>query len=866
MPCVASTGPALWLASVVLALGTLGGCQRTLFVADDAAALDGGADASSGDPTGATPPPLLRRTVPASPGTSGRPEVEGLSEVDAEIALFLDAACAGAPALTFVSAGEFQQALDVPANVFVDLSAQATLPGRPASACSNALSYLWDTEGPATPELLATTPASPAPDASITLEGRAEPLARVELFLGPSCSGDARERVADESGAFTLMLDVDRGETVFTARAVDALGNASACSAPLMHTRTLGVTPVFPPAPGATERELLRVRARVDVPPDTRVSFVGPGGARAATYWPDADEWRATVPLVLGPQAIEARVVGEPESAGAPIVDLKRTVFVREARAIAWDDAASTLLVGDGTRVIALDPVSGDASLIVDAGALLEDVVAVAAGGGTTYLLGNGPDGVARVVSWDGTTLRQLARLTAPIDFATERGVALELRTEGDELLVHGGRRAGTLTVDLARGGARPLVTEPLACLAYDPMRDRAVLCLTGSSSGTFRVLDLASGTARNVAIPGWTVEEGRPEELRWDPFAEGFLLHDFSSLSRLDVDAATLEPIPLSGGARGQMGVRGDTGELVFAEGFDSLGTFDPRFPRASLRALLSERVGRGEALGFTGSVATRGDRVFVTDGPRLVEVTLGTDGGERRAVVTGSTVENWVALTFVPSEDRFFAYDANARLLEGSLDGGPIVIRAFGEDTPATPRVGLGIREASGGRPAELLDARWRRTAVLAHSLASPAPPRLIGTVGADESAVAIAHDPITDDVGVLVTGPGWPGLETRLVVVPAAGGEGRTLATLSFPSRLASVQLDLAWHEGRWWATDLQGIVAIDARSGEVVAERQFHGAVVHFTVPDAQGVGYATLGNVPQLVAYDAGSDGYVVIAR
>ncbi|MEM1416807.1 MAG: hypothetical protein AAGH15_18060, partial [Myxococcota bacterium] len=636
------------LRTIALAALLGAGCQRTVFVADDGG-MGVATDASTDAPARPTPPPLLRETVPESPGASGRPDVVGLSEPGAEVALFRTAACEGEPAITVTSDGTFRATLEVPPNAFVDLSARATLPGQLPSVCSNALTYLWDAEGPTVPELLGTEPASPAPDARITLEGRAEPEVRVEVFQTADCTGPPLAVDTDAAGAFALALDVPRGDTTLSALALDALGNASACSAPLVHTRVLGVVPVFPPTGGATELDALLLRARLDVSPEARVSFEGPTGRREATYDADRDTWEARMPLTPGAQAIEV-VLDAPEgTARAPLAEVARVVFPREPSAIAWDDATGVLLLGERGRVLAFDPASGDVSPRVDARGVLEDIVALTAAGGTLYLLGNGPDGLGRVASWDGTTLRERAALGV-----AARAGSIFIRAGGAELLLLADVLAGALRLDLATDTLRPLVDGPAWCLGYEPARDRAVLCRGEPIFGPIRLaaLDLASD-----ALTALDTGTDTAFALRRDVRRGGFLLVNADrALFRLDVDAGTVTPLFLDTPVHTQFVVRPDTGELVFVTGADTalptldLGTGLPgRLPVAP--------VGDGEPLGTPLAVAHAEGRVFLSDGPRVLEVTLGGGTGTRRRVASGGRSAGWQSLAFASELGSFFA-----------------------------------------------------------------------------------------------------------------------------------------------------------------------------------------------------------------
>ena len=847
-----------WLIPALLALGLVSGCKRSVVPGDE----------DAGSATVRTPPPLLRRTVPESPGTSSMPAIEGVSELGAEVDLFTNALCSGSPAVTFASDGAFREELEVAPNTLIELSAQATLPGRVTSICSNTLSYLYDTEGPAAPELLGTRPASPSPEARVALDGRAERGTRVELFLDADCAGDPLEVASEADGAFVVTVDVPRGETTFTARAYDPLGNPSPCSTPLVYTRILGVTPVFPPTGGLTELSRLRVRVLLDLPPESRVSFVGPAGSLPATYQPELDEWWATVPLLEGPQTLEVRVASDPEGVAAPLVELERAVLPRVPSAIAWDAAAGVALLGDGDRVLEVDLASGAVGLRVNASELFVSVLAVTAVGGTTYILGTGDDGLGRIASWDGSTLRERARLDERVRggvTSPSNQAVLRVAAGGRELV---GFASTAFRFDLGRDRLAPLAEEATTYLAYDDAGDRAVML----SGATLRILNLATGVTREVALPV-DPRTFRVREIRWDGFNGRLIVHETNRrLSAVDVDDARIMPLLAAAPPLSILAVRADTGALVFASDFDlELFTLDP--VTAESAPVRMSAAGRGEALANPRAGATSGERGFIGDGARLLEVALGSDGGARTVVASGGFDAAWESVVFAPESERFFAYDRQARLLAGTLSGAPLTVIAFGSTGPVSVRAGLATRRSPGSPGAELLDVQGRRPTVLARPLGDLVSPRLVASLEDDEDAVAIAHNPTSDAIGVLVRVPAPDPddprrirTDTLLLVYPADGRDPSILANLGDAGVLGSRQLDLAWSDGLWVATDEGRLVGIDAGTGEILLEREFPGDAIQFTAPNTRGVGFAVVQRATGLVAYDQDSDDWVMIAR
>ncbi|HEX6228688.1 MAG TPA: Ig-like domain-containing protein, partial [Solirubrobacterales bacterium] len=96
--------------------------------------------------------------------------------------------------------------------------------------------FTVDTEAPAGPTLLATTPASPANHNEPLLSGEAEVGSTVRLYEAPSTSDCTEPNLAATGSAANfespgLAVSVpDNSTTIFRARASDAAGNSSACS------------------------------------------------------------------------------------------------------------------------------------------------------------------------------------------------------------------------------------------------------------------------------------------------------------------------------------------------------------------------------------------------------------------------------------------------------------------------------------------------------------------------------------------------------------------------------------------------------------------------------------------------------------
>lgn len=203
-----------------------------------------------------TPPaaPDLSATAPASPSSSSvTPSVSGSGEPGATIAIHSNPTCEDAPLSTGTvdSEGSFELVVGVPANSTVALHATATDLAGNASACSDGLQYVHDDSPPDAPTWTGSTPTSPASEQAPTLTGAAEAGATITIFAMASCGGTAAQSVVTGAdGTFQIAVAVtENSETVFSLRATDAAGNASACSAGLTY-----IEDSAPPAPPAIEQ------------------------------------------------------------------------------------------------------------------------------------------------------------------------------------------------------------------------------------------------------------------------------------------------------------------------------------------------------------------------------------------------------------------------------------------------------------------------------------------------------------------------------------------------------------------------------------------------------------------------------------
>jgi glucose/arabinose dehydrogenase len=183
-----------------------------------------------------TPPaaPSITSTTPPSPANNNSPSVKGSAESGSTVRIFKSANCSGTAAVTG-SAAQFSSGLTVAVsdNTDTSLTATATDAAGNTSACSSALTYTEDSTPPAAPTITATTPASPANDNSPEVSGSVgtgSPTT-IKLYASANCSGTSTTAtVATFTGSGITATVPSNQTTTFSARAIDAAGNESACS------------------------------------------------------------------------------------------------------------------------------------------------------------------------------------------------------------------------------------------------------------------------------------------------------------------------------------------------------------------------------------------------------------------------------------------------------------------------------------------------------------------------------------------------------------------------------------------------------------------------------------------------------------
>lgn len=218
-------------------------------------------------------------TEPASPADENQPRVRGTAEAGSTVRVFATADCSGTPVATG-SAAEFASpglVVSVADNSTTTFRATATN-GAGASACStSSVTYREDSAPPAAPSNLGTAPGSPSNDNTPRITGMAESGSTVRIYTTADCTGTpVATGSAAAFGSPGLQVSVaDNSETSFRARAVDAAGNVSACSAPVTYREDSSSPPARPAADATSPRVSLSgiprrctrstVRARVRI-------------------------------------------------------------------------------------------------------------------------------------------------------------------------------------------------------------------------------------------------------------------------------------------------------------------------------------------------------------------------------------------------------------------------------------------------------------------------------------------------------------------------------------------------------------------------------------------------------------------------
>ncbi len=177
-------------------------------------------------------------TITSNPANNNSPVITGATnESGATIKLYSNSSCTSGVLGTATStAGPPVGAFSVTGSVANDTTttfyATATDAAGNASACSAAsLTYIEDSTPPAVPTSLGTSPASPSSSNTLSVTGTTTAGVTVRVYQTSNCTGTFASGTSLGSGAFSISQTVAADSTTtFSALAVDAAGNASACS------------------------------------------------------------------------------------------------------------------------------------------------------------------------------------------------------------------------------------------------------------------------------------------------------------------------------------------------------------------------------------------------------------------------------------------------------------------------------------------------------------------------------------------------------------------------------------------------------------------------------------------------------------
>lgn len=182
--------------------------------------------------------PTLSGTQPVSPSAQNtRPLLIGRAEPFMMVSIARGADCGVAVGQVLADEeGDFERLVDVGANSSTRLCARATDEAGNASAWAS-LTYVHDSAGPPIPVLASTIPSSPSNDTTPEVLGAAEAGVRVVFFVGQCGVGSSiGQGTAVANGSFRVEVQAGANQsTAIVAHAIDAAGNISSCSAPLVY-------------------------------------------------------------------------------------------------------------------------------------------------------------------------------------------------------------------------------------------------------------------------------------------------------------------------------------------------------------------------------------------------------------------------------------------------------------------------------------------------------------------------------------------------------------------------------------------------------------------------------------------------------
>lgn len=207
----------------------------------------------------------LQGTTPASPSaTSTTPSIRGSAEAGATVKLFASPDCGGAVAGTAVSDANqlFNAVVTVPANATTSITATVTDVAGNVSLCSPPITYTHDNTPPEVPTSLTTSPTSPSrSELNPRVRGVTAAGTTVRVYQGEACTGSpVATGTAEAFNSQGIIVTVGpNASTTIRVTAVDAAGNESGCSTPLVYAHDNIAPPVptglttAPTSPSRTE-------------------------------------------------------------------------------------------------------------------------------------------------------------------------------------------------------------------------------------------------------------------------------------------------------------------------------------------------------------------------------------------------------------------------------------------------------------------------------------------------------------------------------------------------------------------------------------------------------------------------------------
>jgi hypothetical protein len=203
-----------------------------------------------------TPPamPTVDSITPVSPSNINTPAVAGTAEPNITVRLYSNNTCTTQIGSgTADGAGNYSINATVPSDAVTTIYAAAIDTSNNPSSCSTTfISYTEDSTPPAAPSLVSVNPVSPANNNNPIVSGTAVANTTVTIYSNISCTTLVGTTTADGSGNFTYNAAVtDNSTNNFFAKASDAAGNTSICSAGLTYIED-SLAPASPVFTGTT--------------------------------------------------------------------------------------------------------------------------------------------------------------------------------------------------------------------------------------------------------------------------------------------------------------------------------------------------------------------------------------------------------------------------------------------------------------------------------------------------------------------------------------------------------------------------------------------------------------------------------------